>query len=290
MFYAKWYLIAFLFYDQNTSLNIPQPLTKLAKECCKIQAGSMITLNNIKRRVKSYLFKVKEMDPQKGYDLWSKTYDLASENLMLDLDEDIFASLTTGFIFKNKVVADIGCGTGRHWKKIYTQKPAQLSGHDISEGMLTILKQKFPKADVHLMRKGQILSVSDESCDVIICTLAIAHISDIEQSVTEWNRILKTGGHIFITDYHPDALAKGGDRTFHYDGKTINLKNYIHPIEKIKSLFNQQNIEVKLFLEKKIDPSVKHYFEKNKALEVYQKFEGTPIIYGMHLIKRRAAA
>jgi ubiquinone/menaquinone biosynthesis C-methylase UbiE len=52
---------------------------------------------------------------------------------------------------KDKKVADIGCGTGRHWHKIIQQQPLELAGFDVSAGMLSKLKLKFPQAETHLI-------------------------------------------------------------------------------------------------------------------------------------------
>ena len=117
---------------------------------------------------------------------------------------------------QNKIIVDIGCGTGRHWKKIFEQQPKKLIGFDVSEGMLKILQQKFPGAETHHLVNDELRELKNESCDIIFSTLTIAHIKHAKKALQEWNRILKPGGEIIITDYHPVALAKGGKRTFSY--------------------------------------------------------------------------
>ena len=54
----------------------------------------------------------------KAYDIWSHSYDAQPGNLVLDLDEMIFSTLLEDIDLEHKLVADIGCGTGRHWQKI----------------------------------------------------------------------------------------------------------------------------------------------------------------------------
>src|SRR5438045_907832 len=74
-----------------------------------------------------------------AYDLWSENYDDQPGNLMLDFDEEIFTMLLDKVDIKDRLVADMGCGTGRHWKKILNKKPGSLTGYDVSEGMLAKL-------------------------------------------------------------------------------------------------------------------------------------------------------
>src|ERR1700751_1457332 len=81
-----------------------------------------------------------EKEPGEGYDLWSESYDLQPDNLMLAYDEVVFKNISSGINFKDKIIADVGCGTGRHWKEILDQEPLRLIGYDVSAGMLKVLK------------------------------------------------------------------------------------------------------------------------------------------------------
>jgi hypothetical protein len=40
--------------------------------------------------------------------------------------------------------------------------------------------------------------------------------------------------------------------------------------------------------ERKVDEKVKNYYESQQAIHVYNRFLGTPVIYGIHLRKNRA--
>jgi ubiquinone/menaquinone biosynthesis C-methylase UbiE len=224
-------------------------------------------------------------EPDAAYDLWAADYDSQPDNMMLAWDEEIFSSLINNMKLQNKVIADIGCGTGRHWKKIYEREPRKLIGFDVSEGMLCMLKQKFPESETYHLINDELKELENQSCDIIFSTLTIAHIQNAEKALHEWDRILKLGGEIIITDYHPTALAKGGRRTFNYHGKTIAVKNYVHSIGKIKGIARQLDLEVFHFIEKSIDESARPFYEKQSALHVYERWKGTPIIYGIHLKK-----
>ena len=96
-----------------------------------------------------HFFSLKDEQPEVAYNLWANSYDNQPDNLMLALDEEIFSGLLNTINIKNKIIADVGCGTGRHWKKIFDKEPQKLIGFDVSEEMLQMLKQKFPKAETH---------------------------------------------------------------------------------------------------------------------------------------------
>src|SRR6185503_12739579 len=78
----------------------------------KINYSYMPLINWFNRIVPSQNVK----NPASAYDLWAAGYDEQPGNLMLALDEEIFAEFIKEIPIAGKVVVDIGCGTGRHWK------------------------------------------------------------------------------------------------------------------------------------------------------------------------------
>jgi len=117
---------------------------------------------------------------------------------------------------------------------------------------------------------------------VIVSTLTVAHIENIKEALMAWCRILKDKGEIIITDFHPDILASGGKRTFRHQKSSIAVKNFVHTIGLIQHTLLSQNFHLVFHEELKIDESVKHYYEQQNALPVYEKFKGFRVIYGMH--------
>jgi SAM-dependent methyltransferase len=247
-----------------------------------------MNLSSIKNRLTQRFFPLKETQPDQAYDLWAKEYDAQPGNLMLDLDETLFSELIRGVAFRNKRIIDFGCGTGRHWQKLYAEHPAQLHGYDVSQGMLHVLKKKFPQAKVSLLLKTKLSECPGESEDILVSSLTIAHVENIREAFSEWNRALKPGAQILITDYHPDTLAKGGNRTFIHEGKKVAIKNHVHTLPVIRALANELRWEEDFFKEYVIDETVKHYYARQKALHVYERFKGTPIIYGIRFRKAGA--
>lgn len=225
------------------------------------------------------------MAPQVGYDLWSERYDMEKGNLMVALDEIIFEELLQTIDLENKHIADVGCGTGRHWHRLYARQPASLTGFDVSAGMLDQLKQKYSDARVLLIEEERLPGVPANSIDLVVCTLAFAHFRDGAKVWAEWGRVLKSGGAVLLTDYHPDALQHGGDITFKYKNTAIGIEYYIYPLTAIRAMAVSVNLEEIALKERFIDESVRHYYESQNAMAVFQKFKGMPIIYGIHFRK-----
>ena len=225
---------------------------------------------------------MEDKDVVAAYDIWAENYDSQPGNLMLDLDEILFTKLLEGLSLENKTIADIGCGTGRHWGKIFRQNPSSLTGFDVSQGMLKKLNDKFPKSKTYVITDNHFEDIADNIYDVILSTLTVAHIKDIEDALQTWCRITKKHADIIITDFHPNALASGGKRTFRHGDKHIAVQNFVHTTDIIKQILLKNGFAVIAHQEIKVDESVKHYYEQQNALHVYKKFKGQPIIYGIH--------
>jgi len=218
--------------------------------------------------------------------MWAENYDAQPGNLMLDLDELIFSDLLGNIPVANFDVADIGCGTGRHWAEITGRQPKALTGYDVSTGMLDRLKEKFPQAHTCRITNNRFSATADATYDLLISTLTIAHIEDIDEALTNWCRILKPDADIIITDFHPAALALGGKRTFEHQKGQVTVRNFIHPVNDIEQILQRHNFYVVKRMERVVDASVKHYYSAKNALHVYREFENCPIIYGLHLRRR----
>lgn len=240
------------------------------------------------RKLLSRFFKPKTVNPEQAYDWWAPEYDSQPDNLMLALDETVFGTLVQELDLNHKILIDVGCGTGRHWPRLLEKQPASLTGYDVSEGMLKRLQDKFPGQHTVKLHDHRLTATASASADLVISTLTVAHIENIREALEEWDRVVKPGGHVIITDYHPEALAKGGRRTFKHNTKTVAITNNIHPVDQMIAIGGQLGWQLLRLEERKIDDAVKHFYEKQQALSLFEAFRGTPIIYGLLLVKTHA--
>jgi len=232
------------------------------------------------KKIFSY-FSKGAVQPERGYDLWAAAYDSQPGNLMLALDEQVFSTLLRDTAIDGKAIVDVGCGTGRHWPKLFAEGPGSITGYDVSAGMLQVLKDKFPAAVVHKLEDERLQQTAEASTDIVVSTLTVAHIKNIGKALSEWNRVVKPGGYILITDYHPGALERGGRRTFRHGDKTVAIENNIHTIGQMTGYAKQLGWRLLRLEERKIDESVRHFYEEQSALALYESFKGVSIIYGL---------
>ncbi|WP_294187176.1 class I SAM-dependent methyltransferase [uncultured Clostridium sp.] len=104
---------------------------------------------------------------------------------------------------KDKVVADLGCGTGFVSLALVNEASIVFSV-DNSRNMLKQLKNNISDKDnknLYLIKSSlDNLSLFDDSVDVIFINMALHHIKDAKKAISEMHRVLKKDGIVVISD------------------------------------------------------------------------------------------
>jgi len=228
------------------------------------------------------------MSAAPAYDLWSRTYDDQPDNPLLFLDDELLDSLLESVDLRAKTIVDVGCGTGRHWRKLLDREPRELIGYDVSSGMLARLCDKFPRSTVYRPDGYLLAATGDASCDLVISTLVLGYLAEIDAALAEWSRILRPGGDMIITDMHPDAAATA-ERGFHHEAASISIRHYVHPLASLQRSAAAHHLDLVRIDEKVINDSIKRFYETANALALFDKVRGTRLMYGIHFKKSLAA-
>ncbi len=100
-------------------------------------------------------------------------------------------------------VLELGCGTGANLE-FYPEVVKKLVLAEPSIHMRKKLKMKISKSNTHanievLSDKAEHLSFSDESFDVVVCTLVLCTVKHLNKTLSEIYRVLKPEGkRLFI--------------------------------------------------------------------------------------------
>lgn len=137
------------------------------------------------------------------------SYDTLNHTLSLGIDK-IWRKKAIDFLRKNRnstdSVLDIATGTGDFAILAYKKlKPSIIIGCDISEGMMSIGRQKVEKmglSDKITFQNEDCshLSFNDNSFDAVISAFALRNFQDLDQCLSEMHRVLAIGGNISIID------------------------------------------------------------------------------------------
>ncbi|MEU4403397.1 class I SAM-dependent methyltransferase [Streptosporangium sp. NPDC023963] len=146
---------------------------------------------------------VARVDTVDGYRIWSQTYD--TPNAAFDADEPFIRELVDALPPGDAL--DAACGTGRIAAYL-AGRGHRVRGVDSSPDMLERARRRVPQAEFQLGDLSS-LPVPGESVDLVVCSLALTHVPALDPVLAEFARVLRPGGHLVITDIHPEGVARG---------------------------------------------------------------------------------
>ena len=166
------------------------------------------------------------MDTQKAYDQWAATYDSVA-NKTRDLELVVAKELLSGADFSK--VLEIGCGTGKNTSWI-AKRTNDLTSVDFSDGMLEIAKQKIKEEHVNFQQADITLSWNFKRSSLIICSLVLEHIKNIDFIFEQAAKTLENNGCFYICELHPYKQLEGSRAKFEKGNETVHLEYFIHHI------------------------------------------------------------
>ncbi len=141
------------------------------------------------------------------FDHIAPTYDRLNHRLSWDIDRGwrrkAIAQLQP---YSPQTVLDVATGTGDFALLAADMlRPRQLTGVDISEGMMEIGRQKVAQRGLQKMitfakEDCLHLSFADDSYDAVTAAFGIRNFSDLDQGLREMCRVLRPGGHLSIVE------------------------------------------------------------------------------------------
>lgn len=170
-----------------------------------------------------------ELDMLDGYALWASSYD-RERNGLIEAEELRLTALASGIGLVRSAL-DVATGTGRFALR-WARAGAAVVALDQSPEMLAMAREKTDAEGLTITFVQQPMAARlpfpAGHFDLVSCGLALCHVPDLVEVVREMGRVLRTGGHLLITDFHPEAVLRGW-RTVFAQGDEVNyLPNVAH--------------------------------------------------------------
>ena len=140
--------------------------------------------------------------------MWAATYG-SPPNLFQTIEHEAFVSLlprVTGC-----TVLDLGCGSGRTASTLLGCGATRVVGVDRSRPMLCRAADSSVAA-LWVEADAIRLPLPDVAVDVVVSTLMFGHIGRLQEAIGEAVRVLRPGGHLVVSDFHPQATLSGWQR------------------------------------------------------------------------------
>ena len=110
---------------------------------------------------------------------------------------------------KDKSILDLGCGTGLELEELFQMNPyAKVTGIDLTEAMLEMLKAKFPDKDITTVCGSYFdVNFGEEVFDAAVSVESLHHFTKEDKIplYKKLNKALKPGGYFILTDYFAES-------------------------------------------------------------------------------------
>jgi malonyl-CoA O-methyltransferase len=147
--------------------------------------------------------------PQSGFSELADTYDsrLAGNPFHVLESTEVLAAMPD---LHGRDVADVGCGTGRYALQMSRLGASSVTGIDSSPEMLATAIRKAQRLELPITwRIGDLTAefpAAGEAFDVIVCAVVLSFLPDWAKPLAELGRVLRPGGTLILSDYHPHGL------------------------------------------------------------------------------------
>jgi SAM-dependent methyltransferase len=205
-------------------------------------------------------YATREVDASEGYARWAASY-APGHNPLIAVEEPRVAELLASLPVTTAL--DAGAGTGRHALAI-ARRGIPVVALDQSPEMLAAVERAAHEealpVETMVASLAAPLPLADERFDLIICALVLTHIPDLARAIGELARVLRPGGHLLVTDFHPAAVARGWRTDCHLPGTSYLLPNAPHTRDDYLQAFAAAGIAIETALDVPFGAVPKGYF------------------------------
>lgn len=144
---------------------------------------------------------------ERMFDSIAHSYDLLNHLLSLGVDRKWRrTAIDTLRPYAPRHILDVATGTGDFaLLAVRRLRPEKLLGIDLSEGMLSVGREKIAKAGlsnvISFQREDCMrLTLPDEAFDAVTVAYGIRNFEDLDGGLREMRRVLRTGGNLVIIE------------------------------------------------------------------------------------------
>jgi len=184
-----------------------------------------------------------------------------------------------------KIILDAACGPGKY-AEILINKGAMVKGFDISPKMIDLsIERNSNKGEFFVHDLSQpIDKIESNSCDIVLCALALHYIEDWTLTIKEFYRVLKTAGMLVISIEHPfyEFNFFKSKKYFEVEnvkctwkgfGKPVEVHSFRRPLNECISPLTDNGFYIDKIIEPKPTQEFKRFDEKHfKELNEFPAF------------------
>lgn len=211
------------------------------------------------------------------YERWAPGYDAQPHNPLMNAEQRAMSARFPELA--GRIVLDLACGTGRYARLASQAGAHRVVGLDASQAMLV-------RAAIESRVRGDLTSLPfrDASFDVVISGLAIGHATSLEACLGEIARVLRPGGTLLYSDFHPEATRVGFRRGFRAaDGQRFELPADGYGVPRHRLALSASGFDRIELTEVRAGLELNDDFPG--SAEFYRGWHGTPLVLIAHAVR-----
>jgi malonyl-CoA O-methyltransferase len=205
-----------------------------------------------------------------AYERWAPLYPPTAHNPLMRAEQRAMVAHWPPLAGKRAL--DLACGTGRYSRLLAEAKVAHVVAMDFCVPML-----RQVSAAVRVCGSMMQLPFAGQAFDVVISGLALGHAANVHLWMSEVARVLKSGGTLLYSDFHPEAARVGLTRSFKDEqDDTCTVPHYCHDVAIQQEAAAAANLTIDIVHEVRVGLELQEPFPKSE--EFYRRWDGLPIV------------
>jgi ubiquinone/menaquinone biosynthesis C-methylase UbiE len=205
-----------------------------------------------------------------AYDRWAPLYPPTAHNPLMRVEQQVMLEHWPDVTGRRAL--DLACGTGRYSRLLAETRAAEVVAMDFCLPMLEQVS-----GAVRVCGSMMQLPFGHGSFDAVISGLALGHASAIRAWMAEISRVLRPGGTLLYSDFHPEAALMGLPRAFKdKDDRTWTVPHRRYDLASQQEAAAAAHLTIDIVRELRVGAELREPFANSE--EFYRRWAGLPIV------------
>ena len=217
-----------------------------------------------------------QADTLSAYEKWAPIYPPVAHNPLMRAEQAAMSRYWPNVAGQR--VLDLACGSGRY-SSILREQAAEVISLDFCVPMLLQVSGS-QRVCASMMQ----LPFPAETFDAVISGLAVGHANDVSVWMTEAARVLRPGGTLLYSDFHPAAAQAGLTRSFKdQHDQTQTVPHRFFDVSTQLQAVSAAGLRVEIMHEVCVGAELREPFANSE--QFYVRWDGLPIVLVMRVRK-----
>jgi malonyl-CoA O-methyltransferase len=177
------------------------------------------------------------LESETAYALWAPHYPPFAHNALMRAEQRVVEALIATLDATSAL--DVGTGTGRYLPVLARRGIPRIVGLDRSWPMLTRVRD----APALVLADALRLPFGPATFDLVLASFVVGDVVDLVAWTAEMTRVIRPGGHLLYSDFHPTWTEAGWERTFVLpDGRRVIVPLRAHTLEQHRHAVEQAEL------------------------------------------------